>query len=241
MKSEEKILLRIYEKLYAFFGPQHWWPADSPFEVIVGAILTQNTNWGNVRKAINNIKADGKLDIKSLLKLPHDHLALLIKPSGYFNIKAKRLKNFLEFMDKEFGGSLSTMKKAQWPSLRRKILTVNGAGPETADSILCYALAKPVFVVDAYTRRILYRHGFVPWQASYEVLQNVFMSHLRPNVCFYNEFHALLVRLGNEFCRPVPLCGECPLRQVRYSFTKRCPRCYRFSNGREKKRHSCPL
>lgn len=241
MSKQEKVLRQIYERLFAFFGPQHWWPAQTPFEVIVGAILTQNTSWGNVKKAIDNIKAHDKLDFESLRRIPLDRLAELIRPSGYFNIKAKRLKNFLTFMEKEYDGSLASMRKTPWPILRRAILAVNGVGAETADSILCYALSKPIIVVDAYTRRILYRHGLVPWQASYEILQDVLMTNLPTNVRLYNEFHALLVRLGNAYCRPVPLCEECPLRDVRYSLTKRCARCYRFTHGKTGQQHSCPL
>jgi len=203
----------IYNKLYAHFGPQHWWPADSSFEVMVGAILTQNTNWANVEKAINNLKVHNLLELSRLCKLSSPKLASLIRPAGYYNIKAKRLKNFLEFLKKSYDCSLRRMLFKTLPDLRRQLLSVNGIGPETADSILLYALHKPVFVVDSYTRRILSRHGLIRESAGYEEVQNLFMQNLKDSVKLFNEYHALLVKLGKEFCsKNKPKCEICPLK-----------------------------
>ncbi len=203
----------LYQKLYAYFGPQHWWPADSRFEVIVGAVLTQNTNWVNVEKAIDNLRKHRLLKAAKLYQIPKEKLAKLIKPAGYYNIKAKRLRNFLHFFLKDYKGSLKIMSLADTLNLRQQLLSVNGIGPETADSILLYALDKPVFVVDAYTKRILLRHGFIKEDAGYEQIQNLFMQNLKPKVKLFNEYHALLVRLGKEFCgKNKPRCEQCPLK-----------------------------
>ncbi len=207
----------LYQKLYAYFGPQHWWPADSRFEVIVGAVLTQNTNWANVEKAIDNLRKHRLLKAAKLYQIPKGKLAKLIKPAGYYNIKAKRLRNFLHFFLKDYKGSLKIMSLADTLNLRQQLLSVNGIGPETADSILLYALDKPVFVVDAYTKRILLRHGFIKEGAGYEQIQNLFMQNLKPKVKLFNEYHALLVRLGKEFClKNKPRCGTCPLNQKKF-------------------------
>lgn len=206
----EKLAL-IYKKLYAFFGPQHWWPGETPFEVTVGAILTQNTNWSNVEKAIANLKNAGVLNPKALHSISHDRLAALIRPSGYFNIKAKRLKNFIAFLMHEYHGSLVKMKKEDLLSLREKLLSINGIGPETADSIILYALEKPVFVIDAYTKRVLSRHNILDHDASYDAFQNLFHSKLKENVRLFNEYHGLFVRLAKENCRAKPICTGCPL------------------------------
>ena len=204
---------RIYRKLYASFGRQYWWPAKSPFEVMVGAILTQNTNWANVEKAIRNLKKRKVLFPKGLYGLSQAQLARLIRPAGYFNVKAKRLKEFLKFLFKEYGGSTARMLSVDTSSLRRQLLCVNGIGPETADSILLYALSKPVFVVDAYTKRIFSRHKFIYEGAEYDEIQNLFMRHLKKDATLFNEYHALIVRLGKDFClKNKPRCGTCPLR-----------------------------
>ena len=205
-------LRKIYTTLFKEFGPQHWWPGETSFEVMVGAILTQNTNWSNVEKAITNIKNAGLLDPKKLLKLPDQRLASLIRPAGYFNIKAKRLKNFLRYFVDKYGGSVASMKKVSLGRLRTELLEVNGIGQETADSILLYALDKPIFVCDAYTYRILTRHGLVDKNAVYNDLQEPFMDSLKHDAKFFNEFHALIVRVGKEYCKPVPRCSECPLK-----------------------------
>jgi endonuclease-3 related protein len=204
----------IYKKLYAAFGPQHWWPADSPFEVMVGAILTQNTNWQNVEKAINNLKKQKVLSPLKLRRLSLRRLASLIRSAGYYNIKAARLRTFLDFFFQAYKGKVRKMRLASQEALRRQLLSVKGIGPETADSILLYALDKPVFVVDAYTRRILARHGLLGEDASYEEVQGFFARNLKKDVRLYNEYHALLVRLGKDYClKQKPRCSVCPLMQ----------------------------
>lgn len=201
-----------YKKLYAAFGPQHWWPADEPFEVIVGAILTQNTSWTNVEKALVNLKEAGLLNPEALFKISEAELAGLIRPAGYYNIKAKRLKSFLRFFFSSYAGDIKKLIRARAPSLRRELLSVKGIGPETADSILLYALGKPVFVVDAYTRRILMRHGLALDENTYDKVQTFFLRRLKSNAGLFNEYHALLVRLGKDFCRKsAPRCRACPL------------------------------
>jgi endonuclease-3 related protein len=204
----------VYDRLYSHFGPQQWWPGDTLFEIAVGAILTQNTNWGNVEKAIRNIKAAGKLNGPSLHALPAPELALLIKPAGYFNIKAKRLKNFIDLLVTEYQGSMKQMKGEPLLVMRGKLLGVNGIGPETADSILLYALEKQVFVIDAYTKRVLSRHNIIQHEASYDALQLLFHENLETNVQLYNEYHALIVRLAKEYCTTKPVCSGCPLEGV---------------------------
>jgi len=243
-------LTEMYGRLFAAFGPQRWWPASpqsasrpTPFEVMVGAILTQNTNWGNVVKAIVNLKKAKVLTPAALKKIPAAKLAVLIKSSGYFNIKANRLKNYVDFMFTEYDGRVGRMAREELPLLREKLLGVNGVGPETADSILLYALNKPVFVIDAYTKRILRRHNLIPADADYEAVQNIFMKNFPPDVAFYNEFHALFVRLGAEICKPHPSCEQCPLNDFHYSIKRRCPQCYRhLSRSTERKRNQrlCP-
>ncbi len=206
-----KILTEIYDTLYSAFGSQHWWPGKTPFEISVGAILTQNTNWGNVEKAINNLKKHKVLNARTLHEMPNSKLALLIKPAGYFNIKAKRLKEFINFMVTHYKGSMKRMKTEDTHALREKFLNVNGIGPETSDSILLYALQKPVFVIDTYTKRILQRHKLVSEKATYHELQELFHKNLPLDIELFNEYHALFVRLGKEYCKPRPLCNRCPL------------------------------
>ncbi|MBU1905580.1 MAG: endonuclease III domain-containing protein [Candidatus Omnitrophica bacterium] len=206
------ILNSLYQRLYSHFGPQDWWPADSPFEVIIGAILTQNTNWLNVERAINNLRENKSLSFSRLSKLPLKKLASLIRPAGYYNIKAKRLKDFLIFLSQSYRANLKKMSKETTYPLREKLLSVKGIGPETADSILLYALNKKTFVVDAYTKRILSRHGLIKQDATYDQVQNLFMRNLKNNVKLFNEYHALLVRLGKEYClKSKPKCKLCPL------------------------------
>lgn len=204
----------IYKKLLAFLGPQHWWPGDSPFEIAVGAILTQNTNWGNVEKAIGNLKKEGVLTARKLHDLPVERLAQLIRPSGYFNVKAKRLKAFLDFLMDGYKGSMVKMRNEEVYKLRAELLSVNGIGPETADSILLYALEKPVFVIDAYTKRILSRHNLMRQDASYESFQELFHSTIKNDVRLFNEYHALLVMTGKHFCKPKPACALCPIKEL---------------------------
>ncbi len=204
-------LRKIFIKLYTAFGPQHWWPAETPFEVAVGAILTQNTNWQNVEKAIARLKEKGLLNPQALHLIPLRMLATLIRPAGYYNVKAKRLKAFVSFIMAEFNGSLEEMAQCEVEVLRKRLLDVDGIGPETADSILLYALKKPVFVVDAYTKRVLSRHGIINNDARYEEIQSLFHRSLEPDVQLYNEYHALFVRLGKTFCKTRPFCKDCVL------------------------------
>lgn len=203
----------IYQKLYSYFGAQHWWPGETPFEVMVGAILTQNTNWLNVEKAINNLKRHKLLEPHKLYRISNKRLALFIKPAGYFNVKTTRLKAFLNFIFNSYYGNLKKMSLINARDLRRQLLSINGIGPETADSMLLYALNKPVFVVDVYTRRILLRHRLIKDDASYDEIQNLFMKNLHPDVKLFNEYHALLVRLGKGLClKNKPKCDICPLK-----------------------------
>ena len=194
------------------YGPQGWWPAETDLEVIVGAVLTQNTNWGNVEKALERLKTAGELRLDRLAEMPVDALAEQIRPAGYFNVKARRLKSVVAFIQREYQGDLNQMRRVAWPLLRRQLLGVHGIGPETADSILLYALDKPVFVVDAYTRRLLLRHGVISEEADYHGIQEIFMRHLKPDRRLFNEYHALIVRLGKDFCRPRPACEGCVLK-----------------------------
>lgn len=203
----------IYAKLYSHFGAQHWWPAKTRFEVMVGAILTQNTNWQNVEKAIDNLKKGKLLNPKRLYRLSQRRLSLLIRPAGYYNIKAKRLKHFLDFLFQAYNGSLKKMSSQDLHKLRGQLLLVHGIGPETADSILLYALNKPIFVVDAYTKRMLVRHNLVKEDADYTQMQSLFMKNLKKDVRLFNEYHALLVKLGKDYCRKKGgRCEVCPLK-----------------------------
>lgn len=212
-----ELLGELYQQLWTAFGPQGWWPGETPFEVMMGAILTQNTNWRNVAQVIAGLKEEGLLEPGALGEMPEGELAQRIRPAGYFNIKARRVKNFLDFFSQRFHHSLEEMAGVDLASLRAALLTVKGIGPETADSILLYALHKPTFVVDAYTHRVLSRHYLAPENCSYEELQGLFMENLPPDVPLYQEFHALLVRVGKEFCRPRPRCPGCPLHEWRIS------------------------
>jgi endonuclease-3 related protein len=206
-----KELLFIYHRLLSFFGEQGWWPAEAPFEVMIGAILTQNTAWRNVERAIANLKREGVLSPQGLRGLKEQRLAALIRPVGYYNVKAERLKGLITFLDKEYGGDLERMFTDPLLSLREKILSVKGIGPETADSILLYAGEKLIFVVDAYTRRVLSRHGMITHGASYGDIQGLFMQVLPQDISLYKEYHALLVRLAKTFCKTKPLCAGCPV------------------------------
>ncbi len=212
MTAKRRLLMEAYRKLHAHFGHRRWWPGDTPFEIIVGAVLTQNTNWQNVEKAIANIKRDGLLSARKLHDLNPARLANLIRPAGYFRVKAKRLKTFLTFFIENYGGSAKRMASGDVSRLRHQLLKVNGIGPETADSILLYALGKPVFVVDAYTKRILNRHYLCAEDATYDDVQELFMDSLDSDVELFNDFHAQFVETGKTYCRPQnPRCSECPL------------------------------
>lgn len=206
--------MTIYRRLLAHFGPQHWWPAETPFEVVVGAILTQHTAWTNVERALAALRRLKLLTPRTLTRLPERRLARLLRPVGYFNVKARRLKGFLSFLFHDYGGRLEALWEEDAASLRRTLLNLPGIGPETADSILLYAGGMPVFVVDTYTRRVLSRHGFVTPTTGYDEIQRLLMDRLPKNVGLYNEFHALFVRVGKELCRGVPRCDRCPLRYL---------------------------
>ena len=214
MNSVSDKLIRIYELLLEAYGPQYWWPAESPLEVLVGAVLTQNTNWQGVEKAMANLKRHALLNPLKLQATPTDDLARLIKPAGYFNLKARRLKNLIEFIIEAYCGDLENMGRAETSRLRRKLLAVNGVGPETADSILLYALQKPVFVVDTYTYRVTSRHGLISEEVGYDELQELFTQHLPLEVKLFNEYHALLVRVGKLHCQRKPRCQGCPLEPL---------------------------
>ena len=205
-------LEQIYDRLYQFYGPQHWWPADSDLEMVVGAVLTQNTNWQNVRKAIDTLRGEGLLSFEALNSLPVAHLAILIKSSGYYNLKAVRLKNLLLMIDDDYGGSLDSLLENDLLSARESLLSVKGVGPETADSILLYAGNHPIFVVDTYTHRIFSRHHLVADDCDYQELQDLFMDNLPHDPQLFNEYHALIVKAAKEFCRKSkPFCEKCPL------------------------------
>lgn len=204
-------LLDLYRRLLDRFGPQGWWRGDTPFEVALGAILTQNTNWQNVSRVMAALKAAGELDPVILAEMPEAELASRFRPAGYYNLKAHRVKNFLDFLAARFENSMARMAQQDLEPLRTELLSLHGIGPETADSILLYALHKPTFVVDAYTFRVLSRHDLVTEPCSYEELRQLFMEHLPVEVPLYQEFHALLVRVAKEFCRPKPRCPGCLL------------------------------
>ncbi len=210
----QSLLLEIYERLLAAFGPQGWWPAEDDFEMVVGAILTQSTAWVNVEKAIASLKAAGVLTPAALDALPEERLAAMIRPSGYFNAKARKVKAFCRHLTERHGGSLESLFHVKLPDLREELLSIWGIGPETADSIVLYGARQPIFVVDAYTRRIFGRLGLTPPDASYDQLQRPFMANLSSSVPLFQEYHALLVVLGKELCRPTPACPRCPLRDL---------------------------
>ena len=206
--------LQIFKILMRHFGPQGWWPGETPFEVCVGAILTQNTAWTNVERAISRLKAKKILSSEGLRRVRLSQLSTLIHSAGYFNVKARRLKAFSNFLWGEFEGDLEAMLQGPVGPLREALLSVNGIGPETADSILLYAGGFPVFVIDAYTRRSLERLGLTDSKADYDSLQALFERHLPRDSELYNEFHALWVALGKNYCKPKPLCDLCPLNRI---------------------------
>lgn len=214
MREKKLLVSEFYSALFSHYGTQKWWPANSNFEVIVGAILTQNTNWGNVEKAIKNIKRAKLMNPTAMRAAKVKELALLIRPAGYFNVKAKRLKNFLDTLFGTYEGKLTKLFRLDHSKLREELLGINGIGPETADSIILYAAKKPAFVVDAYTLRIMSRHGVVNNDIGYHGLQSLFTSNLAPDEKIFNEYHALIVMIGKDFCKTkVPLCNKCPLER----------------------------
>ena len=211
MKLNRRSLLTVFDSLLTAYGRQHWWPGETPFEIMVGAILTQNTAWTNVEKAIANLVARDKLLPEAIIAARKDHLANWLRPSGYFNVKAERLKNFCRWYVE--AGGFDALSKLDTATLRDALLSVNGVGPETADDILLYAFGRAVFVIDAYTRRLFSRLGQVPAEVAYEDLRLAFEDKLGPDVGLYNEFHALIVVHAKTVCRVRPRCGDCLLRE----------------------------
>lgn len=212
--SHSKDFLDIYDRLFAAFGPQHWWPAESRFEMIVGAILTQNTAWKNVEKALASLKSNAVLTPEGIRDIPQLELASLIRSSGFFNLKALRLKAFIGFLFHEYDGSLDKMFSESGDRLREKLLAIKGLGPETVDAILLYAGHYPYFVVDAYTRRVFSRHNLIEEKSTYQTIQHFFMERLPAEVRLYNEYHALIVKLAKQFCKKEPKCLSCPLNYL---------------------------
>jgi endonuclease III related protein len=201
----------IYDALLAHFGPQNWWPAESPTEMIIGAILTQNTAWKNVERAMDSLRREGLLDFKALCAVPIDALAALIRPAGYYNIKARRLMNLVDFLCRHYDGDLDAFFELPVHRLREELLSVSGVGKETADCIVLYAAHKPTFAVDAYTGRILRRHFLIDETADYDQIKDLFESVLPAEAPLFNEYHALIVMCGKDYCRPRAQCEHCPL------------------------------
>lgn len=212
VQLDPRALDTMYRRLLAHWGPQHWWPGETPFEVMVGAVLTQNTAWTNVERAIANLKAAGVLEARAIAALPQERLAGLLRPAGYFNVKARRLQAFCRWLLER--GGIESLRRAPTEPLRRALLGVHGVGPETADDILLYALGRPVFVVDAYTRRLFSRLGWVLESVGYEPLRRAVERAVGPDVPRLNELHALIVRHGKEQCRRRPRCQACVLRSA---------------------------
>jgi len=208
------VLNEVYQRLLTAYGRQKWWPGETPFEVLLGAVLVQNTNWKNVEKAIANLREQELLDPHSLYQLSVEELEELIRPAGYYRVKAKRLRNLLRLLVEQYDGDLERMFQTSLATLREELLSVNGIGPETADSILLYAGNLPSFVVDTYTLRVFARHGWVGFDTEYHELQDFFESGLESDVALYNEYHALLVRVGKEHCGKTPQCKGCPLAEL---------------------------
>ena len=205
----------VYQNLIDHFGPQNWWPGETPFEIIVGAVLTQNTNWRNVSKAIDNLREAELLSFNSLKLLAVDEIATYIRPSGYYNLKAKRLRNLFDMIEEVYFGELDLFLQDSLASGRENLLSVKGVGPETADSILLYACELPTFVIDTYTHRVFSRHQLVDEETDYESMQDLFVSQLPQDVQLYNEYHALIVRVASTYCKKTnPLCEQCPLQGV---------------------------
>ncbi len=203
----------IYEALFGHFGPQHWWPGESAFEVLVGAVLTQNTNWTNVVKAIDKLKESGLLSYLTLSKLTASEIAPYIQPSGYYNLKAKRLRNLLDMISSQYQDDFDFFLKDSMSNARRNLLGVKGVGPETADCILLYGCGHPAFVVDTYTHRVFSRHNLAFEETDYDSLQVQFVDALPEDLQLFNEYHALIVRVAITYCKKnKPLCEQCPLQ-----------------------------
>ncbi len=205
-------LLNIFDILLDTFGERHWWPGETPLEIIIGAVLTQNTSWKNVEKAIVNLKEAGLMDIGRLYGAPHAVVAEKIRSSGYYNLKTIRLKNVIKVIYEEYDASIEQLKQKELVALRERLLAIKGVGEETADSIVLYALEKPVFVIDAYTKRFLANHGLYKEKCTYGQAQEFFTSNLPRDVYLFNEYHALIIALGQQYCFKMPKCEECPLK-----------------------------
>lgn len=215
MNTLQARLMQIYNLLLGYFGPRHWWPAKTDFEVIIGAILTQNVAWKNVEKAIRNLEIHGLLDPYLLVNAPVELVEEAVRPTRYYRQKAERLRGFCEYLARIHQGELERLFALDIKELRAELLSLKGIGKETADSIILYAARKPVFVVDAYTRRVFYRLGLLPEDASYDQMQDFFMRHLPPDTSLYNEYHALIDGLGNRICfNKKPGCEVCPLAGI---------------------------
>lgn len=212
--TSRRTLMAMYGRMEKHYGPTGWWPAKTAFEVAVGAILVQNTNWTNVEKAIANLRDWKMLRCDKIAKAPIADLQYAIRPSGYFRVKAGRIQAFAQHLQSKYGGNMARMAKRPAGDLRRELLSIHGIGPETADCILLYACGKPVFVVDAYTRRILGRHGIVQPGIGYEALRAFFESRLDADADLFKEYHALIVMTAKEFCKKHPECDGCPLRPM---------------------------
>ena len=203
---------QVYQLLFDHYGPQHWWPADTPFEVLVGAVLTQNTSWGNVGKALVCLRERGLLEYETFSQLAPEEIAPLIRSSGYYNLKAQRLRNLINLVEEEYGGNFALFRKGELHPLREQLLTVRGIGPETADAILLYVCKKLSFVVDTYTHRVFSRHGMVDEESDYHSIQEQFVNNLPEDTELYGEYHALVVRVAKDFCKKkAPRCEGCPL------------------------------
>lgn len=212
--SKKSFLMRCLQAMSRHYGPTHWWPGDSPLEVAVGAILTQNTAWTSVEKAIANLKRGRLLSVRALRTCPMEQLHAALRPSGYFRQKAERVRTFCEYLTERYGGSMKRMARQPMGLLREELLAIRGIGPETADDILLYACDKPVFVVDAYTRRIFSRHGLAAETLGYEELRALFEEALPHDLALFKEYHGLIVWTGKDFCRPQARCTGCPLEAM---------------------------
>ena len=213
MVSTSQMLMEMYEAMRRRFGHQGWWPGDGPLEICVGAILTQNTNWHNVAKAIGNLRSAGCMSVTSLHDMPATELAELIRPAGYFNVKAKRLKNFAAAVAASYADDIEAFLDRPATVLRQELLAVNGIGKETADSMILYAAGRLAFVVDAYTYRILLRHHVIGPEDDYEQIKELMESNLPDDADLWNDYHAQLVSVGKQFCRPRARCDGCPLEK----------------------------
>jgi endonuclease III related protein len=213
MENMQQRLLDIFNMLLESFGKRNWWPGETELEIIIGAVLTQNTSWKNVEKAIDNLKRHNAMDIDSLFKMDRETLALIIKSSGFYNIKSIRLKNIINVIYNEYSSNIIKLKNIYIWDVRERLLKINGIGKETADSIILYALDKPIFVVDVYTKRFLRNHRLYSEENDYDTIQRFFMKNLPNDTYLFNEFHALIVYLGQNFCKKVPFCNKCPLNK----------------------------